>query len=791
MKLSELDPTDIEMVSESEDTSVPRLSDLDPSEIEVVDSEPPVEQPISKMDSALEGARQGITMGLSDEGVGLVGAGADALQSLLSNLGIASPSPSQVGAELQAKGIQGDIGPTSVAEQYRQMRNEDRAVSEAAQNANPVSYGAGMLAGGVASTPVLPGAMLGNVGKTASAGQRIAAGAKAGALTGAATGAAMSEEDLTQPSLESLLGLGKDVLSGAAVGGTLGTVLPALSETGKLAPALVPDRVKSAFKLGKEGIAVDDSLYTQTKNRLDQKSMEIVDPIMQKVARDTEKKAQAVAQLDNEINQINQATKYAEEASIAAQTAQNAKELDKVNRGIVQVAKNVQEKVKGVKTAIGKEYEDIDSLIEQTGIFPENREILSRLQENLSKSNLKDTAAEAMFKKYEPYLGKKDMQSFRSLKKQLSKDMSDSNYEVARAARSAYSELRDQYMNELNTGGQEQLAKRLSDTNLRWNAVKQIEDNFLDNLYANTATKQTQAAKKTISSIKNAVEKTPEGIASTEELGALLQTADPKVAKMLASDMQEVAQQQAAAKSFKPQVLPQGKNPELERLEQMLAQVKQQKPTEIPGIQDIPTTSPEAAQKAIQGLIANTGSNTNMTKDLATQRVFDFLKKEVGEDQANKIMQDVPEIAERVRLLQSMGKDAMSEDTLGKMGIFEIINKNMVKSGNLAGRAAKKLEKPASIASKVVPSAEGLGRSTQLQSTELLTKGPRELIESSDEDITQLSTEMKAMGPEGEAYSRILDGVVGKNEVSRNAIIFGLMQRPEFRELLRKMGSQK
>lgn len=790
MKLSDLDPNDIEMVSESEDTSVPRLSDLDPSEIEMVESEPPVEKPISKMDSALEGARQGITMGLSDEGTGLVGAGADALQSLLSNLGIASPSPSQVGAELQAKGIQGDIGPTSVAEQYRQMRNEDRAVSEAAQTANPVSYGAGMLAGGVASTPVLPGAMLGNVGKAASAGQRIAAGAKAGALTGAATGAAMSEEDLTQPSLESLLGLGKDVLSGAAVGGTLGTVLPALSETAKLTPALVPDRVKSAFKLGKEGIPVDDSLYTQTKNRLDQKSMEIVDPIIQKVAKDTEKKAQAIAQLDNEINQINQATKYAEEASIAAQTAQNAKELDKVNRGIVQVAKNVQQKVKDVKTSIGKEYEDIDSLVEQTGIFPENREILGALQETLSKSNLKDTAAEAMFKKYEPYLGKKDMQSFRSLKKQLSKDMNDPNYEVARAARSAYSELRNQYMNDLTAGGQQELAKRLSDTNLRWNAVKQIEDNFLDNLYANTATKQVHAAKKTISSIKNAVEKTPEGIASTEELGALLQTADPETAKIILNEMQEIARQQAAAKAFKPQV-PKVDNPELQRLEQMLAQVKQQKPTEIPGIQDIPTTSPEAAQKAIQGLIANTGSNTNMTKDLATQRVFDFLKKEVGEDQANKIMQDVPEIAERVRLLQSMGKDAMSEDTLGKMGIFEIINKNMVKSGNLAGRAAKKLEKPASIASKVIPSAEGLGRSTQLQSTELLTKGPRELIESSDEDITQLSTEMKAMGPEGEAYSRILDGVVGKNEVSRNAIIFGLMQRPEFRELLRKMGSQK
>lgn len=766
-------------------------SDLGAVPLESEESSIPTSD-ISKTDSALAGLKQGVSFGTADEQAGFVGAALDAGQQALNAIGLADPSPSQVSEKLAQEGFKGDLGPQSILEQYRQMRNEERARDMAAQKANPLSYGAGTIAGGIATTPLLPAAMLGNAAKGASLGVKVLTGAEGGALSGAAMGVGMSDADLTQPSVDNALEFGKDVAGSTLLGGTMGAAIPAVAQGAKAIGGAVVDqfpRAKTAFNIGKEsGKKIDDALYAETKADLDRKSMEIIDPIMEKVNKDQATKAEQILKLDTDINDITTAAKRAEEASIAKQTAQNAQELDNINKGIVKLAKDVQQKVKGVKENISKEYDDIDSLIEGVDVFPENREVIGGMVDSLQQSNLKDSLVNGMISKYQGFLGKKDMQSYRDLKAALSKDMNSTNPEISRPARQAYFNLKNQYQQDLINSGQDGLAARLAETNKRWNAVKQIEDNFLDNVYANSATGQTHASNKTIGAIEQSVGNNAKGVASTEELNALLNTASPKVGQDIMTDMAGIAQQQQAAKNFTPQVLPQGRNPELERLQALLSQAKAEKPQTIPGIPDIPTTSPEQAQKAVQGLIRNAESKTNMTKDLTMDRLSKALGEQVGEENAKKIMQEVPDIGERVRLMEGMNKDGNKDLT---MGVMNLIENNLVGNANAAGRVARKLQTPASVVKKVIPSATSVEKGSQALSTSLLTKGPTQLSKSSDEDIQSLSEQMKSMGPEGEAYSRVLEGIIGKNETSRNAIIMGLMQRPDFRELLKKMGKDQ
>jgi hypothetical protein len=182
MKLSELDPKDIEVV----DTPKLKLSSLKPEEVEIVPEAKPEEQ-ISQTEAGLRGALQGATFGFGEEisgGLETVGSAGEILKA------------------------EDSIG--KMKELYKRYRDIERQRNKLAEEAHPYTYGAGSLVGGIGST-ALTGGLLG-------------AGVKGAAAAGALTGLGTSEA-------ETLGETAKDV----AVGGTVGALAGKAGEVlGKL-----------------------------------------------------------------------------------------------------------------------------------------------------------------------------------------------------------------------------------------------------------------------------------------------------------------------------------------------------------------------------------------------------------------------------------------------------------------------------------------------------------------------------------------------------------------------------
>lgn len=192
----------------------------------------PVEEPeIGKVEALARGATQGVSFGFGEE----IGAGVmSAVDAARRALGIKTEEE-KVNEQLQAQGFKG-VGPTmeqkDILSQYRQMRDVARERENQVKEAQPETYFAGELVGGIA-----PAVATGGGTALASGGLKAAtiAGLKSGAKYGAATGLGTGEADLTKGELgkaaaETAIGAG----TGAVVGGVLPTGIEAIKGTGKL-----------------------------------------------------------------------------------------------------------------------------------------------------------------------------------------------------------------------------------------------------------------------------------------------------------------------------------------------------------------------------------------------------------------------------------------------------------------------------------------------------------------------------------------------------------------------------
>ena len=193
---------------------------------------------ISKLESLGRGAAQGASFGFADE---LTGAGE----------ALATTAPS--GNYLE-----------DLLTNYKKARDESRAAYKAAEQANPKSYMAGDIAGGVGTGLLTGGAgAVGSIGKVAGK-ESLKQLAKLGAKQGAIQGLGLSEADLTEGELGQAA---KDTAIGAGVGGVAGAIVPmAAKGAGKLvseatdyltdkSPMLL-EKGKAAYDLGKKGVGV-------------------------------------------------------------------------------------------------------------------------------------------------------------------------------------------------------------------------------------------------------------------------------------------------------------------------------------------------------------------------------------------------------------------------------------------------------------------------------------------------------------------------------------------------------
>jgi hypothetical protein len=173
--------------------------------------------------SAVRGLEQGLTLGFADEALGFI-------ESRLPSL---KKTPRQFLRDL----LFDDKTPAPPAQTYQEARDENRALFAAASEANPASYGAGGLAGGLLAARALPGA-----------GKSIGSAVASGAAFGGAAGLGGSEADILDGDVGGTL---KDVALSAGLGGGLGGALsrPVLTKAAQVArPVLDRFAAKRAVK---------------------------------------------------------------------------------------------------------------------------------------------------------------------------------------------------------------------------------------------------------------------------------------------------------------------------------------------------------------------------------------------------------------------------------------------------------------------------------------------------------------------------------------------------------------
>lgn len=199
-------------------------------------------EPVGGAESFARGAAQGLSLGFADEITG-------ALEAL------------------------GDVATTEktlsdLPELYTQHRDESRQAYKASEEANPITALLGNIAGGI-PTAIAAGVLAPAV-KGAPITKKIWDASKLGAEFGAATGLGFSEAD-------NLVGMGKDVLAGGAIGGitgglTEGVLMPLVSRTGEAAKGILKSgplkEVAGQFKYGlnNERLIGADALDDVSKN---------------------------------------------------------------------------------------------------------------------------------------------------------------------------------------------------------------------------------------------------------------------------------------------------------------------------------------------------------------------------------------------------------------------------------------------------------------------------------------------------------------------------------------------
>lgn len=208
----------------------------------------------NELEAGLAGARQGVTLGFSDEAEGALGAAAQKLADLFSDkndtpeqrksaynialrtirgLGL---GPIEVLNQIQNYSAPNKEMPSSPGEAYNTERDTARQYNAKLQAESPVSYGAAQVAGNVVS-PVPFGSTLKGAGLLG----KMAMGAGKGTMLGGIQGLGLSEGNLTKQTADTKAGM----QLGGVLGAGLGAAGHAIDKLGsKFAPKLLaPEQV--------------------------------------------------------------------------------------------------------------------------------------------------------------------------------------------------------------------------------------------------------------------------------------------------------------------------------------------------------------------------------------------------------------------------------------------------------------------------------------------------------------------------------------------------------------------
>lgn len=618
------------------DSKVPKFEDTEPlfEETEPIDVSSESNEEPGLGNTLVAKVAQGATLGFDDE-----------LAGLLSAAGTAA-GVKNLGGKIKDVGLT-EEGPTldmdKLLAAYRGTRDQTRQTQQEMQDARPIVSTTANVAGGLATLPAMPAKLLAPMGATpAGAGIITKAGmGAANALpTAAIASAGLSNADLTQGDVGQA---GQEIATGTALGAGIGGALPVvgagLKSAGQgvsnLANKMIPDTVKNAWKVGKEGIDhKSQEFYDAVTKRYNDLVKSVSDPMTQKSAAQTQaaldeisalegkltmlgndakssaasteareaarvqaemaKRAEAEMAMETQIASMQDKAKKAVELGQSKAKVSSAEDVAKLNQDTVKVAKDLQNQVAGVKKALGTKFDELDKAAEATGIVPRNEDVLAQFGQKLSdNSGLPQTEVETILRKVAPVMGKTDIQSYRNLKGTLSNYFEHANPVVRKSAKEAYANLKNNYAKDLSAGGYADLANDIANTNKRWSSAIDLEDQFLSNLRPDRVTGQIEASPDTIRAVGNFAEKTPVQMAEADQLTKLLGVLDPEGSPQAIRKMEGLAQDVMATKGMKPEV-PMLPDP---RISQAQAQLEQMKAMPKPQAESLPALpNPEIAR---------------------------------------------------------------------------------------------------------------------------------------------------------------------------------------------------
>lgn len=723
--------------------------------------EPKEPQKYTTKQALAKGAVQGATFGFGDELSGLTNSGLDKVQSLLNKLGLSSPSPSQVDASLRQQGFTGsDLLDDKNNTMYTQARDQERMANAAAQAQHPFAYGTGEVGGSIATTMIPGGAgakliqpfgsAVEGAGIMAKAGRAALNAAPVGALIGAGTS---NSEGMPELASDALHGAETGALFGAG-GDLLGQGASFLVNKGKKVFKSSFPVLSDELSRGLEGINTGSDEF---KNQVNQNIVdELKNPIsgILKTARDY-KNMQNQKLIDGADKQISEVTaNLTDEMNTIKNALVNSKESERrsLMKQINDHAVKTQTELGKVKQNVGSIYDKLENQIENKGItFNVNNE-LDNFGQNLVAGGVDPSEAQRLLKPFTEKYEKTNLTlpELRDVKNKLSSLFDNSRGEIRKAAKQAYGQINDNQVNTLATQGDTDLAKNLLDTNQKYKSILQLEEDFIGQIKPNPITKTIEPSNEMLNTIKSYSTQTPspKDFRTQEEFNKLTNIADPNFANQTDEATKLLANKLQANENLN---------------------------VSGPSLSDM-----QANSQQMQDLLNYKNSLTNTKPNITNQ--FDKLTqpnvtdKQIGDEVLNNFEQVLNPI-----------KTSKTND-------FEnLLNEYKKSTGKDLTPVAKRLAEDARIVESRNKGATGMSFSS-IGGIKSLGQGPANMAGRTINNVDtifnthlpDLYNKLKMQGSkEAQVYAKQIETAINNGtEESKNAVLFSLMQQPNFRQMM-------
>lgn len=726
---------------------------LDFSDLNSDNQAPAAEKtPPTKSESLLRGAVQGSSFGFGDELAGSIGG----LLELLPGSATRQDEALRQKFTDENAGQQLDM-PASPS--YESIRNEERVLNEQAQQANPGTYLAGNVVGGALTAPATGLTAIKGAGALAKLGNATVQGARAGAIGGLGT----SDADNVAQMIE-------DTGTGSAIGGAVGFgTQGVLAGTQKLGTELankMPSTVR-AYEKGLEGIKTFSDEFAKDVSKKSKVVVDKVTGVLQRSKENQNKIQQGLLQdIDSQIDDIvkNVETNNAKTSKFLGSVKdERASALEQSKGNLVT---KLQDQFGQAKKAIGANYDKIEAEIPEGTTFSVADNVYN-LQKDLEVIAGKlPQEADAIVKQFAE-AKKIDALNFlelKNLRKDAAAYLEASDPGIKKAFSNFSKNLNNTRAQQLRSNPlTAELADTLAETDARYAAALDLEENFLgrvnydknlNQVYTDRITRQNLPNKQANTTVKSLTKNDFEKAAEYQELLQKLQLTDPKLRQSMQPEFESLIQEDLALKNLDTKVAsPKAvleENPDILRLKKL--QEELQKP------QTIKTKTDE--------ILAGSVEDEKSVRDFLTNNLKNLDNPVNSSSKAD--MEDL------LNTYNKLSGENISQEAL-----------DLVKDTNLVKQSAS--EKPIIIGNPVntIQRVGGYIANIAGQMKRAGNEATATIRNVTTDDIGNVLQNLKMVGtPEASIYAKQLSDAAAKGPEARNAVMFSLMQQPGYRAIM-------